>query len=318
MSSADVFLTIIPQAASFSHVWRTAIMRNIAGVETRSAIFSWPRLKIEHDYINASATKITWLKNQLYNHGASIWGIPCWWDYTRLTAQAASGQPVLAVEDTANRHFYEGRDAIVINGESYEVGVISSIGASSITLDSNLSSTWPAGSYVLPLYDCRIDPVSLSRIFNNVERFSIQATEAYEESRSFEYELPASGAEQDSDGLDIFPFTPSYPVEFSYDFPFDLAQFHGIGYAVSSQDVSNLTLSATFVRKSRAEIYSMLNFFDAQQGRFRKFWLLDEWAVDALDGPVSFAIDEIKINYMAGLRAAQVDLGFNAIIQEAS
>jgi hypothetical protein len=62
----------------------------------------------------------------------------------------------------------------------------------------------------------------------------------------------------------------------------------------------------------------MLDVFDAERGRFRKFWLLDEGTVDALDGPVSFATDEIKIRYMAGLRAALVDLGFNALIQEMS
>lgn len=279
MSSASVTLTIKPSLVSFSHVWRTNITRTVLGRETRSTLLTWPRLSIESDFTGKTTDQINWVKRNLIKYGASIWAIPCWWDYTTLTSQANSGQASLIVKSTGNRHFYTERDIILIDSEdwqTYEVGTINSGGGSitetSITLDSNLTSTWASGSFVIPLYDCRIDPISISRIFKDVEYFKIKAVEAYEEDMSFTYTLPSSGANT-YESLDLFETYPMFPLNYSFDFPYELTQFYGIGYRYVQQDLANLTLKMSFICSNRSKVYELLDYFDSKQGMFQKFWL---------------------------------------------
>ena len=124
-------------------------------------LYTWPSLKIQADFTTNSTLKINYFKRILFLYPYKIWGIPIWADETNLTSQALSGQPTLNVGHTDCRHFYQGRNCIIIdpnpfNFLRYEVKTILSLTSNQITLAANLASNWNAGALVLPVYDCRI------------------------------------------------------------------------------------------------------------------------------------------------------------------
>jgi hypothetical protein len=281
---ADVILTIPPQSQTVAHRWRTSIQKNVAGGEKRSALFTWPRIVLRNTIAPIGSREINWLKRKIIRYSDAIWGIPVWADITELTAQAAEDQEILAVAETADRHFYADRQCILINPADpfeYEVGTIDAIAPAQITLVANLAATWPAGSWVFPLYECRIAADhEVTRPQSNRREIEIEATEAYETLRTFSYELPVSGAPTylkdiaDVD-IDLFLHPIEEPVTYKYSRPYDLLQFLGLGYAASrfAAGENALGMKTKLVRSTRAQIRETFDFFDACQGRLQMFWM---------------------------------------------
>jgi hypothetical protein len=275
---ADVYLTMIPQSQTVAHRWRTAIQKTVKGGEKRSALFTWPRIILRNTFTPTGSREINWMKRKIVKYADAIWGIPVWPDLTALTAQAASGQKILAVSATDDRHFYTDRQCVIVNAADpliYEVGMIDVLAAQQITLTVNLAATWPAGSWVLPLYECRIaSDREVSRQQSNRREIELEGTEAHEAARSFSYALPASGAPAYLD-IDLFLHPVEEPATYKYSRPYDLLQFLGMGYAAGRYDAGEnaIGIKTKLIRPSRAEIWETLNFFDACQGRLQRFWM---------------------------------------------
>ncbi|MFA5753984.1 MAG: hypothetical protein WC905_01305 [Patescibacteria group bacterium] len=267
-----------------AHIWRTAIQTAVAGKDKRTALFTWPRIKINNKYLISGTKRMNQIKRNLIFRVDAIWGIPLWPDITTLAAQAASGQKILAVAETAYRHFYAGRNCIIISAsdpDSYEVGVINVLASAQITLVGNLTSTWPAGSFVLPLYDCRI--ASAQKVSGANERrqvWYIEAMEAFEDARSFSYSLPSSGAAQ-YESIDLLTLPMDKPIEYGFARPYDMQQFLGLGYAYSrfATGDNNLSFKSAATLSSRPQIRELLDFFDSQMGRHGDLWV-PSWSRD--------------------------------------
>lgn len=301
---ADVVLTIPPQSQTVAHRWRSSIQKAVNGREKRSALLTWPRVILRNTVAPIGSREINWLKRKLIRYADSVWGIPVWADKTELTAQAASGQKILAVAETADRHFYAGRQCIMIDPSDpfeYEVGTIDILASAQITLVANLSATWPAGSWVFPLYDCRIAAdQEVARPRSNRREIELEATEAFEAARTFSYTLPASGAPTYLD-IDLFLHPIEEPVTDRYSRPYDLIQFLGLGYAASRfvAGEAALGMKTKLVRPTRAEIRETLDFFDACQGRLQMFWM-PSWSRDIvatqaiLDSDTIINIEDIE------------------------
>ena len=274
---ADLYNTFLPSSQMIGHLWKTSIQPGIKGGEKRNALFTWPRIKIESSYDIHEHDQMNWIFRKLYRHTHEIWGFPLWPDKTLISSQAASGQKIIDVGSTADRHFYEDREIIIVDPSdlnSYEVAEIDSMTASQITVKVNLLSTWAIGSYVMPVYDCRIlSKNSIKREAYKHYEFIIEGTEAFESSRAFTYSLPASGADQYY-GWDILLHEPVAPLEFQVEHPFSLTQFLGRGFSYSyfEDDNSHIFVSMQFKENSRSEIFSLYNFFDSKRGRFDYFW----------------------------------------------
>jgi hypothetical protein len=276
---ADVYLTIPPQSQTVAHRWRTSIQKTVNGGEKRSALFTWPRIVLRNTFAPIGSREINWLKRKIIRYADAIWGIPVWADKTELTAQAA--QKILAVAETADRHFYEGRQCVLIDPAepfTYAVGTIDDLAPAQITLLANLATTWPTGSWVFPLYDCRIAADhEVDRPQRNRREIEMEATEAFEAARTFTYTLPVSGAPTYpvEDGIDLFLHPIEEPATARYSRPYDLTQFLGLGYAASryAAGVSALGMKTSLIRNTRAAIWETLNFFDACQGRLQRFWM---------------------------------------------
>lgn len=294
---ADVYLTIPPQSQAVAHRWRTAIQKTVKGAEKRSALFTWPRIILRNMFAPTGSREINWMKRKIVKYADAIWGIPVWPDKTELTAQAASGQGILAVAETAYRHFYTDRECVIIDPADpfeYEVGTIYTLAAQQISLVNNLAATWPSGSWVLPLYECRIAADrEVVRQQRNRREIELEATEEYEAARSFSYTLPSSGAPTYLD-IDLFLHPVEEPLTDRYSRPYDLLQFLGLGYAAGRYDAGEnaIGMKTKLVRPSRAEIRATLNFFDACQGRLQRFWM-PSWSRDLVAAAAILSTDTV-------------------------
>jgi hypothetical protein len=274
MSDAPVILSLQPQEIAFSHEWRTNVMTSVKGKTTRNGLYSWPRVKAEPKFVNIEPAQSNWLKRNLLKYGDSLWAVPLWWDFTKLTSPPSGS--IIQVESAQYRHFYEGRDIILISAEDwslYEVATIATggVSATQLTLTSSVSS-WPTGTHVCPLYDFRMDPVAIDRVFRDVETFTLNLTESFETIRSFDYTIPTSPMPSylSHDVLDV---PPSYPLSYSYDYPVQMQQSIGLGYGMSNYDNAQMSLSMSFVRHSKQAIGELLDFFDSKLGMLKKFWV---------------------------------------------
>jgi len=276
---ADVYLTIRPCTFELSHTWKTSTQLGQTGNERRTMLFTWPRLGLTVKYILSVNKNINWFKRQLIKNSDSVWAVPIWADETELTGSAASGQKTLAVADTGDRHFYDGRECIIINPNdflSYEVGTIESFTATGITLVDNLASTWPAGSLVSPLYDFRIEKPEqeINSKFIGYQTICLELVESFDELRTFAYTIPTSSADTYLTH-DLFLYPATNPITYKYRRPFVTYSFLGLGYHRSLLDTGKnyLQMKQTLMRSSRADIWKVINFFDSKRGRFAHFWV---------------------------------------------
>jgi len=282
--SVNAYLTLPPgRGLALSHIWKTGMQKSITGKGKRSALYTWPRLKIGYKYKLTSDAKQNWLKRRLFKYPDELWGVPVWPDKTILTAQAASGQKVISIESSANRHFYEDRDAILIDPSdytSYEAVTIDVLAADQITTAGNLANTWPANSLIFPLYYFHI-PKGPEVIPQYIKygTFQLEATESFESTPSFSYSLPASGADiyEGYDLLFIRPFKDGRKQPFEH--RYSILQSLGPAYSESTYVETLTPLEMSVRRTSRADLWTLQNFFDSKMGRLSPFWV-PSWQAD--------------------------------------
>lgn len=295
---ADVYLTIrANQELKLSHAWRTSIQKIYNGNEKRSMLFTWPRLSMENEFVLPDDQKINWFKRHLIRKDDLVWGVPIWPDETSLSSQATAGQKVLLVPETGNRHFYVGRQCIIIstsNFLSYEYGIIESLTATSITLTVNLASTWASGSYVLPLYDFRMEvEQEIETDPRGFQKVSLKFTENYDALRSYTYVAPVSGAAIYL-AYDLFLHKLLNPAKYKFKRPVDIFQSLGIGYYRSQLGPGKnfMKLSASVLYNTQADIWNLLKFFDSKRGRLLPFWI-PTWSKDIIVTAAILAADTV-------------------------
>ena len=307
---ATVYLTIRPNEQKITHRWKTSIQKTVKGKEKRSALFTWPRIALNQTLHAVGSRQINWLKRQLTNNIDDIWAIPVWADESELVVEAASGQPILDVDEVDYRHFYDNCFCIVMDPDdcfSYEVGSINLVSSGTITLDANLTSTWPVGSLVFPIYECRIaQGQTITAEYDFYQEIEIQADEAFEEERNYLYTIPTSTATTYS-GIDVFDYEFLAPIEYSFQRNYDLLQFLGVGYAYKRYDAgeNELALKAVVTSNTKETTWNVLQFFDSKQGQFMPLWvptwgkdLVPTLAIGAADTLISIENIEYTTQYL--------------------
>jgi len=275
----SVYLTPKMQGQRISHTWMTKIQENIQGGEKRSAIFTWPRIKLESKIQFVEDEERRFIHTHLFRDIHNVWSIPIISDETELTVEAASGQKVITVTETDYRHFYDGRDCILIDPddwESYEAATINTVDSSTqITVDTNLTSTWPIGTLIYPLYDCRIKPEqTITSKFHEVNSINLAATESFESVRSFSYSLPSvdTGIFPTYNSLSLFLTKPMNPISEKWRHPFELFGTFGLQTDFINHGDTRGIFSRIFQLSTKKDIYDLFDFFDAQMGRLGTFY----------------------------------------------
>ncbi len=280
----SIYFTPEIRNQTLEHVWKTSIQENIQGGEKRSALFTWPRIRLENTLQFITEKTQRFIRAHYERDIHNLWYFPIVSDKTILTADANAGQKVIAVEETSYRHFYDGRECILIaDWETYEVVTIGTVDSSTqITASVNLTATWPAGSLIYPLYATRIKPMQ-SRMAKhlNLSHSSIVAEESFESIRSFSYTLPIIDTTVFPvyNSLNLFLMRPLSPIEEKFQHPYMLLSFLGKQITYSNYGDTRAILNRELFMKTKKEIYDTLDFFDAQRGRFGTFytptWLKD-------------------------------------------
>lgn len=316
--SVSVYLTLPMKKQQIKHSWKTSVQEDIEGNEKRTALYTWPRVSFDIRFGVFSEAQRRFIRAHLYRNTSDIWGIPIRHDKSLLTATASSGQTILVLDDTGNRHFYAGRKCILIdpdNWESYEAGTIDTVDSSTqITLSANLTYTWPAGSLVFPCYECHIRPVQQINVrHRGINWLAMEATESFESDRSFSYTIPESGADT-YNGLDLFVYHPLLPGAEQFKYPFDLHEFFGKQYIHSDYKETRFSYRRSFFLSSREEVWDMLRFFDSKQGRFQVFYT-PTWSDDIIvTGAISATDTVLTIRPVVYLSSSEI-IGRHIYIQ---
>lgn len=275
---ADIYLTIRPKNQNYGHSWKTGMLNTVKGEETRSALQSWPRLDSKQEFIRSTEPETNWLRRNLSKSKHKIWGVPMWHDLTPLRAIAANGQFNIPVTETANRHFYKGRNAILIDKTdftNYEVIKINSVAGTTIAASSLLSDSWAKDTtYFMPVYDSRLGSgFNINRVSARADSLILDAQEDLTTVTAFSYSTPAIGATYL--GHPVF----EYEVEADkrYGFIHPNLTLKDIGkHAVESwydEDDTKITNDFNLLVQGRSNIWAVQDFFDHRLGKFGTFWM---------------------------------------------
>ena len=261
---------------SLAEGWRTGILRRPTGAEQRSMLYTIPRSTLRYTPTTDDFSQRAWLTRYLHRYLHGLWAVPVWPDMTRLTAQAASGQAVLAVESTAYRRFYPGMGCILIDPADWstvETGIIDTVTATQITLADNLSTTWSA-ALVYPTITARL---STSQTVQCVTARHAAIELVFDMFMAEASTLSATYAPMVDQylGEDLFLIRPNWiePVEMDYANAWRSLVYHGIGVADSLAAETTIRMRATWTGLERASIWALREFFMSRAGRFGRFWM---------------------------------------------
>lgn len=271
---ADTYLTLRASNQTVSHIWRTNVQTTLNGSERRKKLYSFPRVKVETEIPVFLNDAQSWLRRELFHHIDDLWGIPVWPDISEITS-TASGTNVPCV--TTDRHFKVGRECLVLNKNlsdwnDYEVHDIASVSGTFLTLSgTGLSTTWEAGNYAIPLYDCRTNfKVNISRQLQEMDTIKLDCVEAVE-STLYDYTAPASGTVTYRD-KEVFIYHPTSPKKEVWSKPTSLQQYLGVGLKHTYHTDTVRKYEQELLLSGRDEIHDVLDFFDRHCGRYKSFW----------------------------------------------
>ena len=266
-------------------MWRTNIQKSVTGAEQRSSLFTWARYKMQC-HINGMSTKETnWLLRKINKYQAEVWGVPIFQDVTWLTAQASSGQPNLTVESTDNRHFNDDAEILIQDPNdftSYEIGTVSSFTSTQITLDANLTQTWPANTLIFPLFDARLRTAEELRYRTSHIASLLLVGEGVYEDTTPAASTSASMSYPTYSGYDILdkPPTWSQPPRITFNHPVDVIKGFGLSKVEDVYDQTLWRFRHNYI-ESEDSLWKLISFFDDKKGRWGAFWL-PSWCADII------------------------------------
>jgi len=272
------YLITRPTNVSVKHCWQTGITAGINGKEERWSIFNWPRLLLDNKY-RLTQLEMERIRASLIT-GDSLWKVPVWPDVSVLTAQGGLGESSISA-DFANRHFYQGREAVLVDPDdysNYEIVEIDTLADNQITTVDALAAIWPIGTLIIPLYEFK---VAAGQTLNGLPLYyldlALSFEEAFEEVPTYSYVIPDLGSAMDSYlDIDLFLHAPmSSTFECTFYRPYDYFQAIGLGVFFNRFDTGEvrINLSGKIICATQEEIWDVFKFFDAHQGRLSRFWV---------------------------------------------
>lgn len=302
----DVIFTLPPTKQSVSHTWNTGIQKTINGIEKRSTLYTWPRITLDINYATGDNTESNWIRNIFKQNIKDTLYVPISPDKTTLTAEAVAPGNILTVNTTDYRHFYEGRDLVLVSHTdwtSYEKLTINNIVGNTITIEGALSSSWPIGTNVYPLYGCKIvDIQKVKKRVKEIDSWQIEFKEAYETDRDFVYNIPTISGTTYS-GVDVFTYIPINTFSQTFTHPYNTLQFLGKGLSYSCYDDDethfdgeyNYIIGNTGTETSNYYIRELFDLFDNKRGRWGTLWV-PTWNKDVILSDTTIDAAQVSFN----------------------
>lgn len=132
----------------------TRILTSIAEYEQRAALRVIPRRSWSFDFVLVGRDHRL-AQALLHGWSAQPFGLPMWYDETRLTSSAAVGASTISCDTTLRD--WDELAIIWSSPTSWEAVLIESITDTAITLGAELLQSWPANTRVYPMRLARIE-----------------------------------------------------------------------------------------------------------------------------------------------------------------
>jgi len=138
----------------------TRVISSMSDDEQRAALRDVPVRSWTFDFV-LSGRDTRLARSLLYGWSAQPFGVPIWYEETRLTSNASAGALSISA-DTTERDWLD-LGLLWVSPWQWEAVLIDAVASGSLTLGSALLADWPAGS---KLYPMRLARVEARQIFN--------------------------------------------------------------------------------------------------------------------------------------------------------
>ena len=284
---------------NFRHERRysTAVAAFRDGGEQRECLTLRPKERVSYLVRMTEARETGLVDRLLYGNRAGAWEIP-FWPHQDLSGGAAPGASVVisVPQGTAGRRFRVGGRGILYRGPlECEAFTIEAVGPTSVTAAS-ITGTWTAGTLVMPL--------ELGRLAGDFE-LTRQTVDVADFAASFELELPPNPGIASPSSADVFRACPVQGAARASD-----RWDRGVERLESPSSTSrDFAVTAFPLRGWTPELWvegvaqaqALQDFFDAQKGSHRGFWM-PTWQADLERVASGGNLLQVRaIGYTAGL-----------------
>lgn len=133
----------------------TDVMEKQIGTEQRVNLRQAPRQEFDIHVIRETPLERAEVENILFDWQARAFGVPVWYEPTKLTAAVVVDQLTITVQSTAFADYRVGGLAIIIEDENkFDSLIIQSFTATTITFTTGVQNTYAIGVKVYPLRVC--------------------------------------------------------------------------------------------------------------------------------------------------------------------
>lgn len=155
--------------------WKSSVATSPKGAEQRRMLRLSPRRFMEFQVVGIGPGRSN-LDLAVWAAGGTDWNVPLWWDYARLTAEAAASATAIFM-NTAYSEFEAGGLAFVQGPdyETFDVVEIVSVAADRLNIAApGTTRTWKAGTRVYPMRQAQLtDQPQLTRHNDNVATYQM-------------------------------------------------------------------------------------------------------------------------------------------------
>lgn len=274
------------ESVRMDEAFNTRINQALTDAEKRTQLLDRPFRTLEVTLNGMAQAQTHALGNMMMRWAEARTLVPVYMDRSKLTAAAASGQPIISC-DTTLRRFYIGQRILIAGNQQRcelvdtEVGQIQSFTDTTITLEDNLASAFKVNALVYPLMECKVlldsDRVRLTGHL-------AQARLRFLETEGRTAMPPLIDLDEVPAGVEIYQ---NFPV-FKWTLQSDATeQIRRSGQEITS---GRGTITETFGPRAkfgfagdvcmldRAAVWEFLEFFHGRGGRTCVFWVASSFS----------------------------------------
>lgn len=283
----------ISLAFPYKHNWNTDYVETYAlksgvleshnGKEQTFKLTANPRRALSMDVLladNTTADEINVIRAKFYNsmvYGkAKSWIVPIWPDVQILQSNINIGTTVINVP-TDNYDFKVGGYVYIYNKyNNYEIGIITSLTPTSITLSAGVQKAWNSGTYLIPAVQAKIQDDSIKGSILNYGLESFNMVWAVIPKENEQINKVGTFSTTVYNGNPIFLWKHNFTEDPSIEVysPNRLIDFEVGNFILDPRYNFNRVRSTfSYLLKNRTELSSALGFFAMVNGKQKPFWM---------------------------------------------